>query len=181
GCRADRAGMGRADGAAGIRPLRRGRQRLGDERQRQHHPAGPAARRRRAASAPLAPPLPDTGRAGWGQPSDDGGYSLEQRTRPQTIGYSLTDSPAGLAAWIVEKVSSWTDPRSRLARDAVLDNVMHYWLPRTGASAARLYWESLSDVSRWLEGPLEDRDLVHAPVGCSVFPYELQRPTRHEA
>jgi hypothetical protein len=37
------------------------------------------------------------------------------------------------------------------------------------------------DVSRWLDGPLEDRDLVHAPVGCSIFPYELQQPTRHEA
>jgi pimeloyl-ACP methyl ester carboxylesterase len=130
---------------------------------------------------PLAPPLPTAGRAGPRQPSDDGGYSLEQRTRPQTIGYSLTDSPAGLAAWIVEKVGSWTDPRSRLARDAVLDNLMHYWLPRTGASAARLYWESLRDVSRWLEGPLQDRDLVHAAVGCSIFPYELQRPTRQEA
>jgi pimeloyl-ACP methyl ester carboxylesterase len=129
----------------------------------------------------LAPPQPEGRRAGPEQGSDDSGYSVEQRTRPQTIGYSLTDSPAGLAAWIVEKVDSWTDPRSRLKRDAVLDNLMHYWLPRTGASAARLYWESLSDVSRWLGGPLEQRDLVHAPVGCSIFPYELQRPTRQEA
>ena len=127
---------------------------------------------------PLAPPRPDGARE---QSTDESGYSLEQRTRPQTIGYSLTDSPAGLAAWIVEKVDSWTDPRSRLDRDSVLDNLMHYWLPRTGASAARLYWESLGDVTRWLTGPLEDRDLVHAPVGCSVFPYELQRPTRREA
>jgi pimeloyl-ACP methyl ester carboxylesterase len=126
---------------------------------------------------PLAPPRPGHRR----QPSDEGGYSLQQRTRPQTIGYSLTDSPAGLAAWIVEKVGSWTDPRSRLDRDSVLDNLMHYWLPRTGASAARLYWESLGDVSRWLDGPLEDRDLIDAPVGCSIFPYELQRPTRSEA
>jgi pimeloyl-ACP methyl ester carboxylesterase len=129
---------------------------------------------------PLAPPLPDDGRAAGGQAADDSGYSVEQRTRPQTIGYSLTDSPAGLAAWIVEKIDSWTDPRSRLNRDAVLDNLMHYWLPRTGASAARLYWESLSDVSRWLAGPLEKRDVIQAPVGCSIFPHELQRPTRQE-
>jgi pimeloyl-ACP methyl ester carboxylesterase len=129
---------------------------------------------------PLAPPLPDDPR-GDGEQSDDSGYSAEQRTRPQTIGYSLTDSPAGLAAWIVEKVESWADPRSRLERDSVLDNVMHYWLPRAGASAARLYWESLSDVSRWLSGPLDEHDLVHAPVGCSIFPYELQRPTRQQA
>jgi pimeloyl-ACP methyl ester carboxylesterase len=129
---------------------------------------------------PLAPPLPDDGRAAGEQAADDSGYSVEQRTRPQTIGYSLTDSPAGLAAWIVEKIDSWTDPRSRLNRDAVLDNLMHYWLPRTGASAARLYWESLSDVSRWLAGPLEERDVIQAPVGCSIFPHELQRPTRQQ-
>jgi pimeloyl-ACP methyl ester carboxylesterase len=130
---------------------------------------------------PLAPPLPGSERAGREQSADDAGYSTQQRTRPQTIGYSLTDSPAGLAAWITEKVRSWTDPRSRLSRDALLDNVMLYWLPRTGASAARLYWESLGDVTRWLQGPLEERDLVHAPTGCSVFPHELQRPTRSEA
>ncbi|WP_214401896.1 epoxide hydrolase family protein [Pseudonocardia lacus] len=112
---------------------------------------------------------------------DESGYSHQQRTRPQTIGYSLTDSPAGLAAWIGEKLDRWTDPRSRLGRDAVLDNLMHYWLPRTGASAARLYWESLADVSRWIDGPLTDDDLVHVPTGCSVFPYELQRPTRADA
>jgi pimeloyl-ACP methyl ester carboxylesterase len=78
-------------------------------------------------------------------------------------------------------VGRWTDPRSEIPRDAVLDNLMLYWLPRTGASAARLYWESLADVTRWLQGPLEERDLVHAPAGCSIFPHELQRPTRTEA
>ncbi len=130
---------------------------------------------------PLAPPLPGTPRAAQDQRPDDAGYSTEQRTRPQTIGYSLSDSPAGLAAWIIEKTDTWLDPRSRLQRDSVIDNVMHYWLPRTGASAARLYWESLSDVSRWLEGPLQDQDLVHVATGASVCPYELQRPTRREA
>lgn len=133
---------------------------------------------------PLAPPLPDADhveRSERGQAAQDSGYSTQQRTRPQTIGYSLTDSPAGLAAWITEKVGAWTDPRSRIARDAVLDNVMLYWLTRTGASAARLYWESLTDVTRWLEGPLEQYDLVHVPTGCSVFPYELQKPSRREA
>jgi hypothetical protein len=112
---------------------------------------------------------------------DDSGYSIMHRTRPQTIGYALTDSPVGLAAWIVEKLMSWTDPRSELSTDAILDNLMLYWLPRTGASSARLYWESLRDVARWLEGPLEPRDYVDAPVGCSVFPYELQRPSRRWA
>ena len=130
---------------------------------------------------PLAPPLAGTERARRGQRTEDAGYSSQQRTRPQTIGYSLTDSPGGLAAWITEKVRSWADPRSALSRDAVLDNLMLYWLPRTGASAARLYWESLDDVTRWLEGPLEKRDIVRAPTGCSVFRHELQRPTRMEA
>ena len=111
----------------------------------------------------------------------DSGYSTEHRTRPQTIGYSLVDSPAGLAAWITEKLRAWTDPRSDVARDAILDNLMLYWLPRTGASAARLYWESLDDVSRWLEGPLGPGDLVDAPTGCTVFPHELQRPSRRWA
>jgi pimeloyl-ACP methyl ester carboxylesterase len=117
---------------------------------------------------PLAPPDPATAdemtereRAALAalrqSAENDSGYSTEQRTRPQTIGYALTDSPAALAAWIVEKVHSWTDPRSPLSRDAILDNLMLYWLSRSGASAARLYWESLRDVSRWLEGPLEPR------------------------
>jgi pimeloyl-ACP methyl ester carboxylesterase len=111
----------------------------------------------------------------------EAGYSTQHRTRPQTIGYSLTDSPAGLAAWIVEKLWGWSDPRSELSWDSVLDNLMLYWLPRTGASSARLYWESLGDVTRWLNGPLEARDLIHVPTGGVVFPFELQRPSRRWA
>src|SRR5215469_15303498 len=71
----------------------------------------------------------------------DSGYSKEQGTRPQTIGYALVDSPVALCAWIVEKFWAWTDrdghPDSVLTRDELLDNVMLYWLPRCGASAAR--------------------------------------------
>ena len=58
---------------------------------------------------------------------------------------------------------------------------MFYWLPRTAASSARLYWESLHDVTRWLEGPLEPGDHVDTPAGCTVFPFELQRPSRRWA
>jgi pimeloyl-ACP methyl ester carboxylesterase len=72
----------------------------------------------------------------------DSGYSKEHTTRPQTIGYALCDSPAALAAWIVEKLWAWTDhPGSLdavLSRDEVIDDLMMYWLPGTGASAARL-------------------------------------------
>jgi epoxide hydrolase len=141
---------------------------------------------------PLAPPDPATGsdltereRAALdaiaGSADRDAGYSTEHRTRPQTIGYSLVDSPAGLAAWITEKLHSWTDPASRLSVDAILDNLMLYWLSGTGASSARLYWESLGEVTRWIGGPLEARDRVDAPTGCTVFPHELQRPSRRWA
>jgi pimeloyl-ACP methyl ester carboxylesterase len=72
------------------------------------------------------------------------GYSAEHGTRPQTIGYSLTDSPAGLCAWIVEKLWAWTDHPGDLSQvltaDQVLDNISLYWLTGTGASSARLYW-----------------------------------------
>jgi len=141
---------------------------------------------------PLAPPDPDTlgdltprerealGALERGREADSG-YSTQQRTRPQTVGYALTDSPAGLAAWIAEKLRGWTDPACSLPDDAVLDIVMHYWLPRTAASAARLYWESLADVARWIDGPLEDRDIVDVPTACTVFPHELQRPSRRWA
>ncbi|MFI6818596.1 epoxide hydrolase family protein [Nonomuraea sp. NPDC050328] len=111
------------------------------------------------------------------------GYSLEQSTRPQTIGYGLVDSPALLAAWIVEKFRAWTDcaghPENALTRDELLDNLMLYWLPGTGASAARLYWESFRWVQRLFAG--EAGDVVAVPAGCSIFPKENPRPSRRWA
>jgi epoxide hydrolase len=113
----------------------------------------------------------------------DSGYSREQATRPQTIGYALVDSPAALAAWIVEKFWSWTDcdghPENVLTRDELLDNLMLYWLPRTGASSARLYWESIRQVDAWISGSATDT--ITVPTGCSIFPRELQRPSRRWA
>jgi len=106
----------------------------------------------------------------------DSGYSKEQSTRPQTVGYGLVDSPAGLCAWIVEKFWSWTDsdgePANVLTRDEMLDDVMLYWLPGTGASSARLYWESFGKL---IGGT------VQVPVGCSVFPKEIFRVSRRWA
>jgi pimeloyl-ACP methyl ester carboxylesterase len=114
----------------------------------------------------------------WGS-----GYSLQQSTRPQTVGYGLVDSPAALCAWIVEKFWSWADHGgdldSVLTRDELLDNLMLYWLPATGASAARLYWESIRDVSQWLSRP--GLDVVTVPTGGSVFPKESPRPSRRWA
>jgi pimeloyl-ACP methyl ester carboxylesterase len=113
----------------------------------------------------------------------DSGYSAEHATRPQTIGYALTDSPAALCAWIIEKFWAWTDcdghPENVLTRDELLDNLMLYWLPRAGASSARLYWESMAQVNEWISGHVTDT--VTVPVGCSVFPKELQRPSRRWA
>jgi pimeloyl-ACP methyl ester carboxylesterase len=115
----------------------------------------------------------------------DSGYSQEQATRPQTIGYGLVDSPAALCAWIVEKFWAWTDcdghPENALTRDELLDNLMLYWLPRTGASAARLYWESMRQVNKWISGPTTAIESVAVPTGCSIFPKELQRPSRRWA
>jgi pimeloyl-ACP methyl ester carboxylesterase len=113
----------------------------------------------------------------------DSGYSKEHATRPQTIGYALVDSPVALCAWIVEKFWAWTDwdghLENLLSRDEVLDNVMLYWLPGTGASSARLYWESIRQVNRWISGSVDDT--VAVPTGCSIYPRELQRPSRRWA
>ncbi|MEQ8345156.1 MAG: epoxide hydrolase [Sneathiellaceae bacterium] len=103
----------------------------------------------------------------------DSGYSTQQATRPQTLGYGLVDSPAGQLAWIVEKFWAWTDcerdgvrhPENALSRDVMLDNVMLYWLTRSGASSARLYWESF----RRMAG--EGR--VAVPTGIASFPKEI--------
>jgi pimeloyl-ACP methyl ester carboxylesterase len=106
----------------------------------------------------------------------DSGYSKQQSTRPQTVGYGLVDSPAGQAAWILEKFWAWTDcgghPENVLTRDELLDNVMLYWLPATGASSARLYWESFR-TPNLTEVPV--------PTGCSSFPKEIFRPSKRWA
>jgi epoxide hydrolase len=113
----------------------------------------------------------------------DSGYSREHATRPQTIGYGLVDSPAALAAWITEKFWSWTDhPGSLeavLSRDDLLDNLMLYWLPGAGASAARLYWESIRQVNEQIAGSVAET--IDVPAGGSVFAKELQRPSRRWA
>jgi epoxide hydrolase len=98
----------------------------------------------------------------------DSGYSKQQSTRPQTLGYALADSPIGQAAWIIEKFWSWTDcnghPENALTRDQMLDNVMLYWLTGSAASSARLYWQSFGSFSA---------GEVETPAGCSIFPKEI--------
>ena len=113
----------------------------------------------------------------------ESGYSAEQSTKPQTVGYGLVDSPAGLAAWIGEKFWSWTDHAGSLdaviSRDDLLDDLMLYWLPGTAASSARLYWESFAQVSDWFTSAVTDT--VDVPTGCTVFPHEVPHPSRRWA
>jgi pimeloyl-ACP methyl ester carboxylesterase len=107
----------------------------------------------------------------------DSGYMQIQSTKPQTIGYALEDSPAGLAAWIVEKFRSWSDCDGDVERsftkDQLLTNVMLYWLTGTAHSSARLYYESRRDGG-W--EPSAER--VDVPTGCASFPHEIVRPSR---
>ena len=113
----------------------------------------------------------------------DSGYSREHATRPQTIGYALVDSPVALAAWIVEKFLAWTDndghPEDAVPRRAIVDTLMLYWLPRAGASSARLYWESIRQVDAWIAD--DTGEPVTVLAGCTVFPGEIQRPSRRWA
>jgi pimeloyl-ACP methyl ester carboxylesterase len=99
----------------------------------------------------------------WGR-----GYSEEQSTRPQTVGYGLTDSPVGQCSWILEKFWAWTDcdghPENALTKEQMLDNISVYWFTATATSSARLYWESLRNV---------DMRPIEAPSGLSVFPREI--------
>ncbi|WP_028045533.1 epoxide hydrolase family protein [Cellulomonas sp. URHE0023] len=107
-------------------------------------------------------------------------YSEVHRTRPQTLGYGLTDSPAGLAAWIGEKLWSWPDRTSGgLRTDQILDNLSVYWFTATAASSARLYWESIAEVGEWFT--VGTSDTIAVPTGCSVFPAEVPRPSRRWA
>ncbi|HKU05485.1 MAG TPA: epoxide hydrolase [Bradyrhizobium sp.] len=105
----------------------------------------------------------------------DSGYSKQQSTRPQTLGYALTDSPSGQAAWILEKFWAWTDcnghPENIFTRDELLDNVMLYWVTASATSSARLYWESFGPKRRTAH-------VVKVPTGVAVFPKEIVTPVR---
>ena len=117
--------------------------------------------------------------AGWKYYQDwDSGYSKQQATRPQTLGYGLVDSPSGQAAWIVEKFYQWMDcdghPENIVSRDELLDNIMVYWLTGSGASSARLYWESF--------GGGEGREQpVSIPMGATISTKDIFRTSERFA
>jgi pimeloyl-ACP methyl ester carboxylesterase len=126
-----------------------------------------------AGEAP--PPTPWRQRVG----PAGGGYEAILGTRPQAMGYLLDDSPAGLAAWIIEKFHEWTEgpqERCELSLDLMLTNVMLYWVTRTGASSSRLYWERRQHLDTTLP-----RGRVTVPTGVANFPGELTRSRRADA
>jgi pimeloyl-ACP methyl ester carboxylesterase len=128
-------------------------------------PAGPGAR-----------PLSDAERAyldanrRWAEA--ERGYSAIQSTKPQTLGYALQDSPAGLAAWVLEKWRSWTDSRgdldARLGRDFLLATVTLYWVTGTITTSLRDYFDN-----RWDGLELDLRDRVRVPTAVAVFANHL--------
>lgn len=93
------------------------------------------------------------------------GYSLQQSTKPQTIGYGLADSPVAQATWIYEKFRDWSfhdgNVETVFSKDEMLDTIMLYWLSNSGTSSARYYWECKIDSTAW---PID------MPVGVSWFP-----------
>ncbi|WP_158883375.1 epoxide hydrolase family protein [Amycolatopsis anabasis] len=104
--------------------------------------------------------------------ADGYGFGLLMGTRPQTLGYSLVDSPAGLAAWLGEKFAAYADTRPEVGGGVSVsqqvDNIALYWLTGTGAATARWYWEAMRWVPRSAEE--ENAQPVTTPTACSLFP-----------
>jgi pimeloyl-ACP methyl ester carboxylesterase len=102
------------------------------------------------------------------------GYAAIMGTRPQTIGYSLADSPVGLAAWIYDKFADWVftrgEPERSLTRDEILDGITLYWLTHTSTSSARIYWENNADNVGAFE--------ISIPAAVTIFPGEIYQPPK---
>jgi pimeloyl-ACP methyl ester carboxylesterase len=102
------------------------------------------------------------------------GYAEIMTTRPQTLGYALADSPAGLAAWFYDKFADWTDsggdPERSLTKDEMLDDISLYWFTRTETSSARLYWENNANNFNAVD--------ISLPAAVTVFPGEIYRAPR---
>jgi len=110
----------------------------------------------------------------------EGGYSHIQGTKPQTLSYGLNDSPAGLAAWIVEKYRTWSDcggdVEKQFTKDELLTTITIYWVTESISSSTRLYYETLRQP--WELGPDER---IRVPCAIAIFPKELSQPPREWA
>ena len=126
--------------------------------------------------AALTPPERDflAGAAAWG--ATEGGYAAMHRSKPQTAAVGLTDSPAGLAAWIVEKLRSWSDcggdVERSFSRDEILTTITIYWLTSTIGSSMRMYRANAAIP------PAQHARRVEVPSGFAIFPGDLVRPPR---
>jgi microsomal epoxide hydrolase len=121
------------------------------------------------AQSPVAKEILEAGAAFQ---RDETGYSLVHSTKPMSLGIAQSDSPAGIAAWIVEKFRTWSDcngdVESVYTKDQLLTNIMFYWAPNSIASAANMYYESRAERrGAWPE--------IKVPVGVAMFPKELAR------
>ncbi|QLY77991.1 epoxide hydrolase family protein [Clostridium intestinale] len=109
--------------------------------------------------------------------SDEGGYMSIQSTKPQTISYGLSDSPVGLAAWIVEKFRGWSDCngdlQTRFSKDELLTNIMIYWVTNTIGSSANMYYENMNSLP-----PMRPIDI---PTGLALFPSDILLPPKEWA
>jgi len=112
--------------------------------------------------------------AAWG--AAEGAYAAMHRTKPQTAAVGLTDSPAGLAAWIVEKLRAWSDcdgdVERRFSKDEILTNVTIYWLTGTIGSSMRMYHANAAIP------PAQHARRVEVPSGFSLFPADISHPPR---
>jgi pimeloyl-ACP methyl ester carboxylesterase len=102
------------------------------------------------------------------------GYAAMMVTRPQTVGYGLTDSPVGLAAWMYDKFNQWTysggDAERSLTKDEMLDAISLYWLTNTAISSAQLYWENNANNFNSVD--------ISIPAAVTVFPGEIYQAPR---
>ena len=117
-------------------------------------------------------------RADW--QAAEGGYSHIQGTKPQTLSYGLNDSPAGLAAWIIEKYRTWSDcggdVEKRFTKDELLTTITIYWVTQSIGSSTKLYYETLRKP--W---DLKEGEKIEVPCGIAVFPAEISVPPREWA
>ncbi len=108
----------------------------------------------------------------------EGAYAAEQSTKPQTLAYGLNDSPAGLAAWIVEKLRAWSDCggdiEKRFTKDEILTHLTIYWATETINSSFRVYYEGAHD---WLQGTSQTQT-THVPTAIAIYPADIARPPR---
>ncbi|MBB3228155.1 pimeloyl-ACP methyl ester carboxylesterase [Luteibacter sp. Sphag1AF] len=109
----------------------------------------------------------------------NGAYGAMMTTRPQTLGYGLSDSPAGLAAWMYDKFAQWTysggEPEKSLTKDEMLDDITLYWLTNSAVSSARLYWENNNNNFNAVE---QKTASISVPVAVTVFPGEIYKAPR---